>query len=42
MAEEIAGKEIAVMLDLVALDNIPVVLRMGLNSILNGIYSGME
>jgi len=42
MAEEIAGKEIAVMLDLVALDNIPVVLRMGLNYILNGIYSGME
>jgi len=38
VAGEIAGKEIEVMLDLIAFDNIPVVLRMALNSILNGIY----
>ncbi|MBW1797031.1 MAG: adenosylcobinamide amidohydrolase, partial [Deltaproteobacteria bacterium] len=38
VAGEIAGKEIEVILDLIAFDNIPVVLRMALNSILNGIY----
>jgi iron complex transport system substrate-binding protein len=38
VAGEIAGKEIEVMLDLIAFDKIPAVVRMALNSILNGIY----
>jgi iron complex transport system substrate-binding protein len=38
VAGEIAGKEIKVMLDLIAFDKIPAVERMALNSILNGIY----
>ncbi len=38
VAGEIAGNEIKVMLDLMAFDKIPVIVRMALNSILNGIY----
>jgi len=38
VAEKIAGEKIGDMMDLVALDNIPPVLKMTLNAILNGIY----
>ncbi|MBL7212719.1 MAG: adenosylcobinamide amidohydrolase [Desulfobacteraceae bacterium] len=38
VAEKIAGGRIDKMMDLVALDNIPPVLKMTLNAILNGIY----
>jgi ABC-type Fe3+-hydroxamate transport system substrate-binding protein/adenosylcobinamide amidohydrolase len=38
VAGEIAGKEIEVMLDLIVFDKMPVIVRMSLNSILNGIY----
>ena len=38
VAEKIAGQRIGDMTDLVALDNIPPVLKMTLNAILNGIY----
>ena len=38
VAEKIAGKKIGDMMDLVALDNIPPVLKMTLNAILNGVY----
>jgi len=38
VAEKIVGERIEDMMDLVALDNIPPVLRMTLNAILNGIY----
>jgi len=38
VAEKIAGKRIGDMMNLVALDNIPPVLKMTLNAILNGIY----
>ena len=40
-AGEIAGKEIKVMLDLITFDKMPVIVRMALNSILNGIYYRM-
>ena len=38
VTEKIAGERIDDMMDLVALDNIPLILRMTLNAILNGIY----
>jgi len=38
VADKIAGQRIVEMVDLVALDNIPSVLNMTLNAILNGIY----
>jgi len=38
VAEKIAGQRIGDMMDLVAIDNIPPVLKMTLNAILNGIY----
>jgi len=38
VAEKIAGERIGAMMDLVALDNIPPVLKMTLNAILIGIY----
>jgi ABC-type Fe3+-hydroxamate transport system substrate-binding protein/adenosylcobinamide amidohydrolase len=38
VAGEIAGKEIEIMLDLIEFDKIPVIVRMALNSILNGVY----
>ena len=38
IVEEIAGREIAGKIDLIAMDNLPVVLRMALNSILSGAY----
>ncbi len=38
VAGEIAGRDIKVMLDLIEFDKIPVIVRMALNSILNGIY----
>ena len=38
VAEKIAGERIGDMMDLVALDHIPPVLKMTLNAILNGIY----
>ena len=38
VAEKIAGQRIGDMMDLVALENIPPVLKMTLNAILNGIY----
>ena len=38
VAEKIAGQKIGDMMDLVAIDNIPPVLEMTLNAILNGIY----
>lgn len=38
IAKEIAGREIASRIDLIAMDDLPVVLRMALNSILNGVY----
>jgi len=42
VAKKIAGKEIDQMLDLVAPDQIPPVLKMTLNAILNGIYFKMK
>ena len=38
IAEDIAGRKIENMKDLVELNNLPVVIRMALNSIMNGIY----
>ncbi len=38
VAEEIAGKEVDEMIDLVNSDNIPIVIRMSLNALLNGLY----
>ena len=38
IAEEIADREIASRIDLIIMDDLPVVLRMALNSILNGVY----
>ncbi len=40
VAEEIAGKEIDEMEDLIDMDNIPPVIEMALNALLNGIYGG--
>ena len=42
VAEEISGKKINTMVDLVAIDKAPPVLRMGLNAILNGLYFKMK
>ena len=38
IAQEIAGKKVEGMIDLVVLNNLPIMLRMSLNAILNGIY----
>jgi len=38
VAEEIAGKKIAVMKDILQAENIPLVIRMALNTIFNGLY----
>jgi len=38
VAGEIAVKEIEIMLELIAFDKIPVIVRLALNSILNGVY----
>ena len=42
VAEEIAGKEIEDMTDLIFPDHLPVVIKMSFNSILNGIYNKMK
>ena len=42
VAEKIAGQRVGGMMDLVAIDNIPPVLKMTLNAILNGIYSKIK
>ena len=42
VAEEISGKEIDTMVDLIAIDNLPSVLRMTFNAILNGLYFKMK
>jgi ABC-type Fe3+-hydroxamate transport system substrate-binding protein/adenosylcobinamide amidohydrolase len=42
VAEEIAGKEIEDMTDLIFPDHLPVVIKMSFNSILNGIYNEMK
>lgn len=38
IAEEIAGREIASSIDFIVMDDLPVVLRMAFNAILNGVY----
>ena len=38
VAEKIAGKKIALLNDLVGIDDIPIVLKSSLNALLNGIY----
>ena len=38
LAEEIAEKEIKDMIDLIDSENMPIVIRMSLNSLLNGLY----
>jgi hypothetical protein len=42
VAEEIAGKEIEDMTDLIFPDHLPVVIKMSFNSILNGINNKMK
>ena len=42
LAGEIAGQEIDEMMDLVALDNLPIVVKMSLNALLNGLYYSMR
>lgn len=42
MAEDIAGKSIPDMLDLVQGDDLPVILQMTLNSLFNGVYHKMK
>jgi iron complex transport system substrate-binding protein len=38
LAGEIAGEEIDGMMNLIALDNVPIVVKMSLNALLNGLY----
>ncbi len=42
IAEEIAGEETEEMMDLIALDNMPTVVKMSLNALLNGLYYSMK
>jgi len=42
LAREIAGEDIEEMMDLIALDNVPMVLKMSLNALLNGLYYRMK
>ena len=42
VAEEIADKEIDKLEDLIDMDNIPVILKMALNSLLNGVYGRLN
>jgi len=42
IAGEIAGEEIDEMMDLIALDNMPIVVKMSLNALLNGLYYSMK
>ncbi len=42
IAEEIAGRKIDTPLDLIALNNIPLPLRMGLNALLNGVNERLK
>ena len=42
LAGEIAGEDIEEMMDLIALDNVPIVVKMSLNALLNGLYYRMR
>ena len=42
LAGELAGEKIDEMMDLIALDNVPTVVKMSLNALLNGLYYSMK